>query len=177
MNDAPVSRFLEQSDQADTDPFAGFPPSRSFSLSRRAKRLILLALTAGAILYLVMKFTVSEGRQATPERTVEGFFQAVVNQEAKEMATYLFFDPAMLPEGIFPDGMSMSIDKLIEIWEKMFEQGSEAVLIHGFKVLDVKQGVDTAEVVSEVELLADEKQSVTYKLKKIEGKWFIDYLA
>ncbi|TFE23691.1 DUF4878 domain-containing protein [Cohnella luojiensis] len=173
MNEAPASRTAEQSDQAEVDPFAGFPPARTLSLSRRAKILILLALAAGGILYLYMKFIAGDdGNQATPKKTVEGFFQAAVDKDAKEMVSYLLFTPGETMDG-------RDKETMVQNWEKMFEQQPAGTGIHDFEVVIVHEAEDTATVVSKVEVGAEEMQTgeVSYKLKKVEGKWFIDFFG
>ncbi|RED64653.1 DUF4878 domain-containing protein [Cohnella lupini] len=170
MNETAASRSTEQTTNLpELDPFAGFPPARTLTLSTRTKVFILLALAAGAILYLYLKFMAGDGSQSSPQKATEGFFQAAIDKDAKAMASFLYFASGEAAiEG-------MDKESVVQNWEKLFKEEPEIVLLQDFEVLDVQEVNDAATVVIKVKAGPEEVSGEQpYQLKKVKDKWFID---
>jgi hypothetical protein len=170
MNETAASRSNEQTaNLPELDPFAGFPPARTLRLSTRTKVFILLALAAGAILYLYLKFMAGDGSHSSPQKATEGFFQAAIDKDAKAMGSYLYFVPGEATiEG-------MDKESLVQSWEQLFKERPDTVLLQEFEVVDVQEVKDMATVVIKAKMGTDEMSvEQPYQLKKVENKWFID---
>lgn len=157
----------QQVHQSEDDPFAGFPPVRTFRLPQTAKIIILLALAAGGIVYLIMKFVGDAGPQSTPVRAVEGFMKAAQNKDADKMFKFVLIEPSDLPDG-------QDKESLIEGQRKSFEQNE--VNINDYKIEEVEETGNKAKVSVSIELMIQEEKQTgqhDYNLTKIDGKWFI----
>ncbi|QMV42939.1 zinc ribbon domain-containing protein [Cohnella cholangitidis] len=141
--------------------------SYSYGLSNQSKKLILVALGAIAIVYLIFKFAGGDGSQATPEKTVKGFMNAVKQEDAKKMVSYMSISTLDLPEG---DGM----DSFIEMLERRFED--RIINLRDYDIKDVDIDEQTATVDYELEYTYDDEKFTednSFDLVKIKGKWFI----
>lgn len=155
-----------QQQPVEQDPFAYMPPVRTLTLSQRTKKLILLGMAAIAILFVVIKFTEDGGGQATPEKTVKGFMNAALEEDAQQMVSYMLSQGDLLG--------SQDLDSLVDSWEKMFEQG--AMEIQGYKIIEINEEEDSATVKYMIDInrdTDDRMEEETFELTKVEGKWFI----
>jgi hypothetical protein len=144
------------------------PPRR---LSDQTKKLILVGMAAVVIVFLVLKFTGGAGSQATPEKAVKGFFNAVKQQDAKKMFQYLSIsanDEKDLPEGL-------DKESAIRRLEGQFDETSPK--LGSIEIKDVNIEEDSATVDYKVDLKLEGEESTeegTMELTKVKGKWYVD---
>lgn len=143
--------------------------NQSRLLSDQSKKMILVAMAAAALIFLILKFTGGAGSQGTPEKTVKGFMNAVMKENAQEMVSYLSSGSTVLPEG---EKRNSFIDSL----ETRFEEGELG--LSDYSILKVDQNEDIAKVDYEVVYMSEDEEKRTdeefFELKKIDGKWYID---
>ncbi|MFC4302956.1 DUF4878 domain-containing protein [Cohnella boryungensis] len=162
---SPLSR---QGNHQEEDPFAAFPPVRTFVLSQRAKAIILLLLAIGAIIFLALRYVgQQEGAQSTPQKAVEGFLQAAQAKDPEKMLTYVSVNPADLRE-------DQSLKDIAAEWKKAFME--EELVLGEYEILEVEEQTNSANVRYRQHFAYMEEkyeQESNHKLKKIGDKWFI----
>ncbi len=165
----PEGLSVAQSLPESEEPFSVQPGTYPRILSDQTKKLILVAIAAVVIVFLILKFTGGGGSQATPEKTVKSFMNAVKNEDAKKMVSYLSISSIDFPEG-------ENMDSFIKMLEKEFDNGM--MNLQDYKIIDVKIDEDKATVGYEIEYIEvngdKETDEESFDLSKIKGKWYID---
>ncbi|MFC5407387.1 hypothetical protein [Cohnella soli] len=162
---APVAAAFD-SPASDPDPFAGLPQGRTFSLSTRAKVLILVLLAVGAALYLVLKFAGGGGgTQSTPEGAVKGFIKAAQAEKAEKMVAYAWW----------AESSDVRKQEIIKRYEEMFE--ADTLKIHDYEILSVKMEENYATVEYSMRVSQDHTEQTlkeSFQLAKHDDKWYLD---
>jgi hypothetical protein len=150
------------------DPFAHMPQARSIRLSQRVKIGILAGMAVIAIAVLAIRSTGGGASQTTPEKTVEGFFHAFQEQDAKKMVTYMQISKQAVPEGKDPE------DWFVETYTQLFEEGT--FLFENFEILRSVEKNETATVDFKMEINQQgqkNESNQSFELKRVKDKWFI----
>ncbi|MCD9020479.1 nuclear transport factor 2 family protein [Cohnella silvisoli] len=152
--------------------FATQPASSPRRLSDLTKKLILVGMAAVVLVFLIIKFTGDGGgNHATPERAVKGFFNAVKQQDAEKMFSYLSTyvkDGEDNPEGLDRESAIKSL-------EEQFDERSPK--LGSIDIKDVNIDGETAIVNYKVDFEQEGKKSTeegTMNLIKVKGKWYVD---
>jgi hypothetical protein len=151
-------------------PFSTEPAAYPRRLSDQAKKLILVGMAAVVIVFLILKFTGGAGSQSTPEKALNGFFNAVKKADGEKGYSYLSIS-------IQEDNLPKGLDKK-SIIERLEGRSNETMPdLENIEINEVNIDGEKATVGYKVDLSLDGKKSTekgTMELIKVKGKWYVD---